>query len=129
MTHVSGLTRRALAVVLAAALLPAAPRGGAASMIPADLDARTVAASGEAGRPLAAAAPSDELGRPLAAAAALEGAGLSATEARARALSLDAVETARLRETDLSQRGGDGLVLVLAVVGIVAIVLWLADEI
>lgn len=107
----------ALSLSIAAAALPGTARS---AVIPHDLDP---------GGRLSGAAPA----RPPAALAArqarlsLERAGLSPEESAGRVRSLDAVEMARLQRSDLRQRGGDVLIPILAIVGIVAIVLWLRD--
>lgn len=107
-----GAVRFALSVGLAAALSVYSPGAVSSAMIPAELDS----AAG-------AVAPAAEW-----TADALEGAGLSAAEAQVRASGLDATETAQLQRTDLSQQGGDALIAVLAVVGIIAIVLYLTGD-
>lgn len=109
-----GAIRFALSVGLAAALSVYSPGAASSAMIPADLDA---AASAGAGTPAAERS-----------AQALEAAGLSAAEADVRARGLDATETAQLMRSDLTQQGGDGLIILLAVVGVIAIVLYLTGD-
>jgi len=101
------VSRKIMAATLAATLvLCLAPRAQAA-LIPHNLDA--------------AAGPAEL----KAADAALTQAGLTPSQARVRSATLDRVELARLEKTDLTQKGGDSLVLVLAIIGAAAVIVWI----
>lgn len=114
--------RQVCALLTASLLFPFVPRPGYAAVIPAGLDNALPAVSQTACKP-------EDNQKSAQAEGLLASAGLSAPEAGARARSLDAAESAQLEKTQLKQQGGDALVAVLAIIGLVALVLFVARRV
>jgi hypothetical protein len=102
-------------VLIPALMIMSMARTGDGALIPQDI---------ETGQRASVSSPSAAPN--VSSVRALRQAGLSAPEAAKRAQTMDRVELAQLQKSDLGQQGGDpSAITILAIVGAVALVIWL----